>query len=564
MKKLMSGLLVLVLFMMLPAAVSAKSFDIEGFDIDAQLEENGQVHVTEELTYRFSGSFNGITRAIYPKKGSTIKGLEASENGTELTVEGGAGDYKIHRKAKDETVKIQLTYTIAGGVRGYSDMADFNWPFFDDRNETAFQDVSITIHPPAAVPAGDVIAFGYDAALAEPVIDQDGTVTFRLGKIPSEKNADIRVGYPAGLFPALSTSSAAVIGPELLKEKEQQEAKLARFEKFEEIGRTAAPVTLGIGIAIFAALLVNMGRRKKDRIKEAEDTYPDPYFVPEQEMSLPATLKFTQDLAKPESLQTAALLDLMRKGYIARDGEDGFRMLSRATDHEHERLLLEWLFDDLGDGETFRFSDMDVFSGKNKAAEKAAAAYSKAQSEWNAAVSKEVSEAGLKEKAPVYAWMSILAGLVLIPLMIGYAYYGHPWWLLGFIPLVLLLIVTGIFNRPYTVKGYGIRRQWKSFAERMPHMTEADFSDRLDDEQQRAVIYAVGTNDFKKEDMTGLEAAPLFSQNPAVLPYFVIAGITAQQFTHADNAVAHYVSTSSGGGGGGGGAGGGGGGAGAF
>ncbi|GKV70154.1 hypothetical protein NCCP2716_26520 [Sporosarcina sp. NCCP-2716] len=562
MKKLISGLLILTMFLALPTAVSAKSFEIDAFTIDAQLEENGQVHVKEELTYRFSGSFNGITRAIYPKKGSEIRDVQASENGRELSVERAGGDYRVHRKAKDETVTIQLTYTIVGGVAAYTDMADFYWPFFDDRNETEFKDVTVTVHPPA--PTADVIAFGYDAALTAPAVEPDGTVIFRLGKVPSEQNADIRVGMGMAVFPAMKEPSSSEIRPVLLAEKEKLDAKMARYERMHEAGKTAAPIVFVLGAAVFAALLSFMRRRKKERKREAAEQYPDPYFVPDQVMSLPATIDFTSAITEPESLLTSALLDLIRKGNIEREGDEGFRLRSRDVDHEHERLLLEWLFDKTGDGQVFRFSDLDVLGGKQNAAMKAAEAYDEARTEWRNAVSEEVKEAGVSGSSLKYALVSIAAGLLLVPPMIVFAVYGLPWWLAGFIPLSLLLIMTGIFNQPYSVKGYGVRNQWKSFAERMPRMTESDFSDRLDDDQKRAVIYAVGTNTFEKEKRDAMMQYPLFQSNPNMLAYFMLAEVSARQFTRADTAVAQHVSSSSSSGSSGGGTGGGGGGAGAF
>ncbi len=567
MKKFLCSLTLALAFVLtltvFPGVSSAKSFDIEKFTIDAQLKEDGLVDVNEELTYRFSGSFNGITRAIYPKRGSVIRDVRASENGKELAVEDTSGDLKIHRKAKDETVTIQLTYTIDGGVMAYSDMADFYWPFFDDRNETEFDDVTITVRPPA--PTQDLIVFGYDAALTEPVVKPDGTVIFHLGKVPSEKNADIRVGYDMDIFPAIVDPLGTNIRPTLLAEKEKLDAKLVRYHRMHEAGKVAAPIVFVLGTGVFAGFLLFMRRRKNERQREAAEQYPDPYFVPDQVMSLPATIDFTNSVTEPESLQTAALLDLMRKGNIEREGDQGFRLLCRKTDQEHERLLLEWLFDKTGDGAVFRFSDLDVLAGKHRAAMKAAKAYDDARTEWRNAVTKEVHEAGVHGSSLRYTFISVAAGLLLVPPMIVFVVYGLPWWLAGFIPLSLLFIVTGIFNQPYSVKGYGIRKQWRSFAERMPHMSESDFTDRLDEDQKRAVIYAVGTNTFKTEQMDALQNSPMFQQNPNVLSYFVLASLSAQQFTRADTAVAQHVSSSSSSSSsGGGGTGGGGGGAGAF
>ena len=48
--------------------------------MDAFLQENGNVDVKETHTYDFIGEFNGITREIIPKKGTSITGFKATEN----------------------------------------------------------------------------------------------------------------------------------------------------------------------------------------------------------------------------------------------------------------------------------------------------------------------------------------------------------------------------------------------------------------------------------------------------------------------------------------------------
>ncbi|MCM3741869.1 hypothetical protein M3210_16575 [Oceanobacillus luteolus] len=49
---------------LLPVHAFAVDFSIEETKIDAFLQENGMVHVTELHTYEFDGDFNGITRGL--------------------------------------------------------------------------------------------------------------------------------------------------------------------------------------------------------------------------------------------------------------------------------------------------------------------------------------------------------------------------------------------------------------------------------------------------------------------------------------------------------------------
>ena len=67
-----------VISLLIPIQVLAVDFDITDATIDAQLHENGQVTVVETFTYSFDGKFKGITREIFPKKGSKIVNFSAT------------------------------------------------------------------------------------------------------------------------------------------------------------------------------------------------------------------------------------------------------------------------------------------------------------------------------------------------------------------------------------------------------------------------------------------------------------------------------------------------------
>ncbi|MGD6969021.1 DUF2207 domain-containing protein [Rossellomorea vietnamensis] len=126
--------LVLCLFL-IPAQVSAVDFTIEHTQIDAFLKEDGNVQVTEQHTYQFDGDFNGITRTLIPKENTRIENVEAVENNKPLEVKQEGNLYKIFRGGSDETITIDLSYTIKNGVEVYTDLGQFYWPFFDSSNE---------------------------------------------------------------------------------------------------------------------------------------------------------------------------------------------------------------------------------------------------------------------------------------------------------------------------------------------------------------------------------------------------------------------------------------------
>src|SRR5690606_15438367 len=100
----------------------------------------------------------------------------------------------------EETVVIDIFYSIENAVQVYEDVGDFYWPFFDKRNESDYENFTVTVYPPAET--DDVIAYGTDEAFQTETVQADGSVLFELGEVPAGTNGDIRVAYDSALFPA--------------------------------------------------------------------------------------------------------------------------------------------------------------------------------------------------------------------------------------------------------------------------------------------------------------------------------------------------------------------------
>ncbi|MFP3361537.1 DUF2207 domain-containing protein, partial [Planococcus sp. SIMBA_143] len=79
----------------------AVEYSIEKTRIDAYLQENGEVHVTETHTYAFEGEFNGITRSLIPKKETAIVDVSAKEGDQALDVEQQVNEYRVYRSGSE-------------------------------------------------------------------------------------------------------------------------------------------------------------------------------------------------------------------------------------------------------------------------------------------------------------------------------------------------------------------------------------------------------------------------------------------------------------------------------
>lgn len=559
----------IVALFLLPNEGLAVEYSITDVKIDAYLQENGNVKVKETHTYSFDGDFNGITREIIPKEGTNIPKLKAQEKGKSLKVEKEDGLYKIYRKGSDETITVDLMYTIKNGVDVYSDVAEFYWPFFDERNESSYENLLVTIHPPKATE--NPIAFGYDEAFQTEKIESDGSVSFHFGEVPSEENGDIRVAYDATLFPSAAVTANQPMKAEILQAKQELKDEAAAREKNKEkVGAVA-----GVLIPIFTLFLVVImlgsyltARMKKAAVKREERPS---FFVPKQTMSLPATIFYTNGYQSAAEGMAAAFLDLVRQGYVIKIEDDLFKL--SGLNHgiiEHERVLIDFLFGKVGRNGNFRFSNLVAYT-KNKNNHETFRSF---QTKWTQAVYQEIKEVGLYEKKTRFRLLIGLSNIILLPFFVLLPMYD----LFGWFAAALILFVTGlffaIFYKPKSWDGLVVSYEWRMLKEGLRSVSEAEWSGLPEDDRMRAYLYGIGTKDksfSENKQLVESFKAPESERPGFDGPYypaemstiFIYSSIASSSFQSAHTETQANVSSSSSPSGGGG-VGGGGGGSGAF
>src|SRR5699024_5430406 len=116
MRKAIGLFIGLIFIICTPIKILAAEYTIENMQIDAFLQSNGDVLVTEEFTYPCNGSFNGMIRTLFAKEGTARSGGRATEDNTALKIERDDRNYLIHRKGKEEAVTVKFTYTIENCV----------------------------------------------------------------------------------------------------------------------------------------------------------------------------------------------------------------------------------------------------------------------------------------------------------------------------------------------------------------------------------------------------------------------------------------------------------------
>lgn len=526
-KKIRPYMLAAVLAMLVPTQVYAVDFDITDVQIDAQLNEDGTADVTEQFTYAFEDDFNGITRGLIAKEGTSIENFSATENGKNLKVELEDGVYQVFRAGEDdETIEIELNYEITNAVEKFEDGAQFYWAFFDENNDSEYGDMTISVIPP--LPADDVEALGYEEAANTERITDDGTAVFELGSVPDGENANIRAIFEPELFPD-AAARGGTVRDDLAQDREEQENEAAAFAQNQQTARVIAiPAIAILGALLLGGILFAWIRtvRRKRQIRN----YPYEFFVPKESMSIPALLHFTNSAFLTPNAISAAILELMRKGNIKQVSEEHFELINRKTDHAHEETLIELLFDFIGGGREFTLGQVEQYTVN----ELNHPAYNEAIAEWNKNIAAEVKAKSFYEKHPVLRWTASILGGLFIGLAIYTGIYALFPAMAAAIVLAMLAFGFAIAYAPITFDGLEIRHHWRQLKAAMQNLPESQWHALNSDDQQRAYAYLLGsdpkTAERKAAAFTSANTAAddsSFVMNPIFMTaIFVSAGTT--------------------------------------
>ena len=216
--------LALILLLLCPASLAAqRSLAIERFDARIVVDRNSTIDVTETITARFTGSWNGLYRTI-PVDYHTPQGfnwklglsLESArdEGGQNLRTaqsrEGAYVKYKIWIPgAQDAERTIVLHYRAKNALRFFDEHDELYWNVTGDQWDVPLQAATATIELPSGTPGIRAIAFNgiYGSTAQEAHIAIDGNMV-RI-TMPHD------LGYHEGLTAVVGWNKGVVAAPTL-------------------------------------------------------------------------------------------------------------------------------------------------------------------------------------------------------------------------------------------------------------------------------------------------------------------------------------------------------------
>ena len=349
-------------YLLLPAQVMAKDYQIDAVKLSIVLDETGSAQVSEERRYQFNGDYRYAYQQInkiipdpnqagrsdnyslsnyqvcagaatdfehcYRQLDQAEINFEQARSNpadTFYVVSGDKYDYlQWHYVALDEAKLFTIHYTIDNAVTAHQDVAEFYWQFVGQDWEVSQHNLQVELSLPRdllGVQLASVQAWGHGPLLGRLSIsdlpNQAGyyLVTFTLADLEPGQFLEGRVLMPLGLFPNLEALASGQLTREQIEAEEeayiaQTEAELAQEERQAKWLRFGALALSILGIYVIVYRFIQHHRlTKEDRLKKLSGVWEPPSDLEPAQVN--QLLKKNKSLS--QQVFTATVLALVHK-----------------------------------------------------------------------------------------------------------------------------------------------------------------------------------------------------------------------------------------------------------
>lgn len=467
-----------------------RSYKIENYHINARIDENGDMLVDETLDYVFDGAFNGIYRTLSTDKDEEYENIQvyALENGQligfvnnnseklntfQLINEGKQLKIKAFSKSIDERKTFVIKYKVNKAATKYKDTAELYWQFTGKNSmEVQVDKYNVLIWLPKNVQKDNIRAFAHGPLSGKVGINPEGSVYLAIAKLKPKNMVEARILFPTETL----NQNARYVDKMAYNKIMAEEANEA--EKANKI-RVAARIFIGLAyvLALFQLLLIIYIYYRYD--KEFKADFQGIYFRELPYEYSPAVLAVLWNFGNvtPKEI-TATLMDLVRRkvlslkvessethGLLGTKTDKSYTFIKQEEDrakiNQHERYLIDWLIDDIGNGVEINLDELKGYTKTAKNAEK----FKKSYDEWVELIKAEAESYQFLDKGTA---AGIALGVISAIIGIGYGIYtliAHEN-ISGFALLLLTSIILIIYSslvKRRSKTGVEHFNKWKAF-----------------------------------------------------------------------------------------------------
>ena len=286
----------------LAPSAAAKEFSLPRARVVARIDAHGAVHVTEYLTYSFSGSFSGGYREIPLRRGEEITNISVKEGNksyrsgasAELGSDGDPDTFGVkdlgdaarivwHYIAIDERRTFAVSYTLKNFAVAHDDVVEVNLQVWGDEWSVGLQLLRAQMLLPPERPApGDVRVWGHPARVegATELVPKGAGASLYAIDVPPQQWVEMRMTFPRSVL--RSTRHARVAGGAAFADILAEEQALVEDDQREREARDRVlkllplAALLAIAPGIFIALWVWRRYGREPRVPAVPEHLMEP------------------------------------------------------------------------------------------------------------------------------------------------------------------------------------------------------------------------------------------------------------------------------------------------
>lgn len=481
-KKFYTLCIIVLLIFISTTSFAEDSLTITRWVVDSTLLDNGDLLISEDITFNFEDKFNGVYRYIVLDGVSGIDNLKVYEmvkgveNSYRLMPSASKGDrgiftagqkkdsveIKIFSPSSDEHKTFRIEYRLKNVAIKHIDTGELYYKFLGRENSTPIEFFSASVRLPGKNRENTKI-FAHGPLNGNINFIEDDLIKLEVSNVPTNTFIEARILFPE-TFIRESTNEGNNTFDNIMNEElslaKAKEEKIANKAKNKSIFNNLSLIFSCL-VAVITGFIFNKLRRKVDIYDSLNSTYPE-------DMS-PAELRlFMTSIIDSRALMTT-IFDLARKGYLSieeiesskkkkKDFQFSKTIRPKKDLLSHEEFFLDWLFNTIGDGNMVTTIVIEDYRKKNFSK------FGKDFTLWQRKVKADLQNRDYYDKK-VDKWgglvlvISIFAFSIGLIAMIFEAFYG------------VILLIMSIFIFVYSIilftrksnKGYIQYQLWKDF-----------------------------------------------------------------------------------------------------
>ncbi|SHI95592.1 Uncharacterized membrane protein [Clostridium amylolyticum] len=354
MKKLIKALITALVFIFMFSVnvfAADKSFSVDGLNIEATLRDDASLDIVEDLNYKFTGDFNGVTRdlrlkgaqgyeikkVLIKESSGDFKEIPQGENNNQYTIINNGSNgitIKIFSKSKNEKKIFRIIYNIKGAATLYDDTGELSWNFYSNDNKISVNNISLKILLPSE-DLTDVKFWGHGPLYGKSEKIDNKHLLFTTPNLHNGAFIEARVIFSRE-FISKSTNVVKENRRDLIlaeekdradrsnKEREDARKIAAKNEENARRVRKMLPVFFGaiaLGIITILGFIINSNKKYKQALNAYRSQYP--LFQGKYYRELPSDYPpafaaeiIYSDLDDNTSIISATIMDMVRRKII--------------------------------------------------------------------------------------------------------------------------------------------------------------------------------------------------------------------------------------------------------